>query len=155
MNQTWNPSLFENFHNDEHDACGIVACLEKNKQPTRQNIFDCINALVGMNHRAGFINGEGDGVGIHIDIPTELWKEKLRNAGVNEELVDQEEFAVGHIFVSRKADWEFVKNELIQKLEKAELTLVYENDQVTNSYCPWPDCLAREPSFLAIRLCCK
>src|SRR5881227_2662376 len=133
MNQSWNTSLFENFHNDEHDACGIVACLEKNKQPTRQNIFDCINALVGMNHRAGFINREGDGVGIHIDIPTELWKEKLRNAGVNEELVDQEEFAVGHIFVSRKADWEFVKNELIQKLEKAELTLVYENDQVTNS----------------------
>ena len=40
------PFSFENFHNDEHDACGIVACLEKNKQPTRQNIFDCINALV-------------------------------------------------------------------------------------------------------------
>ena len=147
MNQTWNPSLFENFHNDEHDACGIVACLEKNKQPTRQNIFDCINALVGMNHRAGFINGEGDGVGIHIDIPTELWKEKLRNAGVNEELVDQEEFAVGHIFVSRKADWEFVKNELIQKLEKAELTLVYENDQVTNSSALGPIASQENPVF--------
>ncbi|MCQ6281183.1 glutamate synthase-related protein [Bacillus sp. EB600] len=147
MNQTWNPSLFENFHNDEHDACGIVACLEKSKQPTRQNIFDCINALVGMNHRAGFINGEGDGVGIHIDIPTELWKEKLRNAGVNEELVDQEEFAVGHIFVSRKADWKSVKNELIQKLEKAELTLVYETDQVTNSSALGPIASQENPVF--------
>jgi glutamate synthase (NADPH/NADH) large chain len=147
MNQTWNPSLFENFHKDEHDACGIVACLEKSKIPTRQNIFDCINALVGMNHRAGFINGEGDGVGIHIDIPRDLWKEKLRTAGVSEDLATKEEFAVGHIFISRKANWNAVKNELIQKLEKAELTLVYENDQVTNSDALGPIALQENPVF--------
>ena len=35
-----------------------------------------------MNHRAGFINGEGDGVGIHIDIPRALWKEKLDKSKV-------------------------------------------------------------------------
>jgi glutamate synthase (NADPH/NADH) large chain len=147
MNQTWNPSLFENFHNDEHDACGIVACLEKSKIPTRQNIFDCINALVNMNHRAGFINGEGDGVGVHVDIPRVLWKEKLRNAGVDENLADKEEFAVGHIFVSRKADWTSVKNELILKLEKAELTLVYENDQVTNPSALGPIASQENPIF--------
>jgi glutamate synthase (NADPH/NADH) large chain len=147
MNQTFNPSLFENFHNDEHDACGIVACLEKSKRPTKQNIFDCINALVGMNHRAGFINGEGDGVGVHTDIPRVLWKEKLRNAGVDENLVDKAEFAVGHIFVSRKADWTSVKNDLIQKLEKAELTLVYENDQVTNPSALGPIASQENPVF--------
>lgn len=147
MNQTWNPSLFENFHNDEHDACGIVACLEKSKIPTKQNIFDCINALVSMNHRAGFINGEGDGVGIHIDIPRKLWREKLQNAGADGNLADKEEFAVGHIFVSRKADWTSVKNELIQKLEKAELTLVYENDQVTNLSALGPIASQENPVF--------
>ena len=70
--------LFRNFHRQEHDACGIVSALEKKKIPTRENIFSCIDALSTMNHRAGFINGEGDGVGIHIDIPRLLWKEKLK-----------------------------------------------------------------------------
>ena len=33
-------------------------------------------------------------------------------------LVDKEEFAVGHIFISQKANWKSINNELIQKLEK-------------------------------------
>lgn len=147
MKQTWNPSLFKEFHKDEHDACGIVACLEKSKQATRKNIFDCIDALVGMNHRAGFINGEGDGVGIHTDIPRELWKEKLANAGVNSELANKEEFVVGHVFVSRKVDWTSVKAELIEKLEKAELTLVFETDKVTNQSALGPIAISENPVF--------
>ncbi|MFL6516681.1 MAG: hypothetical protein ACJ8GL_01235, partial [Bacillus sp. (in: firmicutes)] len=90
MTQKWTPSLFKDFHKQEHDACGIVACLEKSKRPTRKNIFDCIDALVTMNHRAGFINGEGDGVGIHTDIPVELWKEKLLQAGQEPSLAEIE-----------------------------------------------------------------
>ena len=35
-----------------------------------------------MNHRAGFINGEGDGIGIHIDVPKVLWSEKLKVADI-------------------------------------------------------------------------
>ena len=60
-----------------------------------------------MNHRAGFINGEGDGVGIHIDIPIDLWKEKLQNAGVDPISCRQKSFAVGHVFISQKARLEF------------------------------------------------
>ena len=76
--------------------------LEKKKIPTRENIFNCIDALVTMNHRAGFINGEGDGVGIHIDIPRLLWKEKLQEIGLNPLMVDDKEhFVVGHIFITR------------------------------------------------------
>ncbi len=147
MKQTWNPSLFKEFHKDEHDACGIVACLEKSNQPTRKNIFDCIEALVGMNHRAGFINGEGDGVGIHTDIPRALWKEKLTNAGVDSALADKEEFVVGHVFVSRKADWAAVKNELIQKLEQAGLNLIFETDKVTNESALGPIAISENPVF--------
>lgn len=147
MKQTWNPSLFKDFHKNEHDACGIVACLEKSKVPTKKNIFDCIDALVGMNHRAGFINGEGDGVGIHIDIPIKLWKEKLRNAGSEAELAEKEEFAVGHIFINRSADWDVVKKELIQKLENFELTLVFETDQVTNPSALGPIASQENPVF--------
>ncbi|MEH7252900.1 glutamate synthase-related protein [Neobacillus niacini] len=147
MTERWNPSLFKDFHKHEHDACGIVACLEKNKQPTRKNIFDCIDALVTMNHRAGFINGEGDGVGIHVDIPTDLWKEKLLHAGVDPSHADKESFAVGHIFISQKADWNSIKHELLQKLKNYKLDIIFETIQVTDSSALGPIAIQENPVF--------
>ncbi|MGG5252159.1 glutamate synthase-related protein [Neobacillus sp. SM06] len=147
MKKAWNPSLFKHFHNDEHDACGIVACLEKTKQPTRKNIFDCIDALVGMNHRAGFINGEGDGVGIHIDIPRALWKEKLSLAGADETFVDKEEFFVGHVFISRKADWSSLKEQLLNKLAADQVTVVFESNKVTHFHALGPIAASENPVF--------
>ncbi|MEH7331615.1 glutamate synthase-related protein [Neobacillus drentensis] len=147
MTQRWTPSLFKDFHKHEHDACGIVACLEKSKRPTRKNIFDCIDALVTMNHRAGFINGEGDGVGIHTDIPVKLWKEKLRQAGLDPLLAEKEEFSVGHVFISQKVNWESTKQELQQKLEKYELELIFETDEVTDSSALGPIAIQENPVF--------
>ncbi|MED1467134.1 glutamate synthase-related protein [Bacillus salipaludis] len=147
MTQKYNPSIFKDFHKHEHDSCGIVACLEKSKIPTRKNIFDCINALVTMNHRAGFINGEGDGVGIHMDIPVALWKEKLQNAGIDPVLAEKEEFAVGHVFISQKANWNSTKNELHQKLAKYELELIFETTEVTDSSALGPIAIQENPVF--------
>jgi len=75
LNKTnrWTPSLFQNYASVEHDACGIVSVMEKRNIPTKENIDLCIQSLVKMNHRAGFINNEGDGIGIHIDLPKTLW----------------------------------------------------------------------------------
>lgn len=84
---TWTPSLFRDYKNAEHDACGIVSVMEKRKIPTKENIDLCIQSLVKMNHRAGFINGEGDGIGIHIDVPKALWNEKLKSSGYNPTIV--------------------------------------------------------------------
>jgi glutamate synthase (NADPH/NADH) large chain len=147
MTERWNPSLFKDFHKHEHDACGIVACLEKNKQPTRKNIFDCIDALVTMNHRAGFINGEGDGVGIHVDIPKALWKEKLQNANVDPSLADTDSFAVGHVFISQKANWDSTKQELLQKLKNYDLEIILETNQVTDSSALGPIAIQENPVF--------
>ncbi|MEH7107628.1 glutamate synthase-related protein [Bacillus sp. JJ1764] len=147
MTQRWTPSQFKDFHKHEHDACGIVACLEKKKTPTRKNIFDCINALVTMNHRAGFINGEGDGVGIHLDIPVELWKEKLTNVNLDPSLVDNDSFAVGHLFISQKVNWESTKLEIAEKLKKHELDLIFETDQVTNPSALGPIAIQENPVF--------
>lgn len=147
MTKNWTPSFFKDFHKQEHDACGIVACLEKSKVPTRKNIFSCINALVTMNHRAGFINGEGDGVGIHMDIPRELWKEKLSQKGLDPHLAEKEEFAVGHIFISQKADWETTKQELLEKLEKFSLNVVFETNDVTDPSALGPIAIQENPVF--------
>jgi glutamate synthase (NADPH/NADH) large chain len=147
MTQRWTPSLFKDFHKHEHDACGIVACLEKEKRPTRKNIFNCIDALITMNHRAGFINGEGDGVGIHTDIPITLWKEKLKSADVDSALVNHESFSVGHVFISQTGDWDSVKHELLKKLDDHGLTLVFETDEVTDSSALGPIAIQENPIF--------
>ncbi len=147
MTKRWTPSQFKDFHKHEHDACGIVACLEKNKQHTRKNIFDCIDALVTMNHRAGFINGEGDGVGIHVDIPKALWKEKLQLADLDPSHVDKESFAVGHVFISKKVNWDSIKLELHQKLKKYNLEVIFETTQVTDSSALGPIAIQENPIF--------
>ncbi|MCM3585699.1 glutamate synthase-related protein [Mesobacillus maritimus] len=147
MKENWSPSLFKNFYRQEHDACGIIACVEKQKVPTRENIFHCIEGLVTMNHRAGFINGEGDGVGIHIDIPRRLWKEKLHSAGIDSSVVDRDQFVVGHIFLSRNCDASKTKQELKEKLSQHGLSLIFDSDKVTNPSALGPIAIQENPVF--------
>ncbi|WP_026089314.1 MULTISPECIES: glutamate synthase-related protein [Bacillus] len=147
MTQRWSPSLFTNFQNQEHDACGIVSCIEKKRVPTRENIFACIDALVKMNHRAGFINGEGDGVGIHIDIPRLLWKNKLQNVGIQENIVDSDGFVVGHFFLSRTADSSKLQTEIKEKFLHQGLTIIFESTQVHNPHALGPIAIQENPIF--------
>ncbi|MCQ6277230.1 glutamate synthase [Bacillus sp. V3B] len=148
MTQNNSLSIFRDFNRQEHDACGIVACLEKRKIPTRENIMNCIDALVTMNHRAGFINGEGDGVGVHIDIPRTLWKEKLQKAGLNPQEAEKDHFVVGHIFITRTKDAEAIKSSLIKKLEDSLFTVLFHSDKVTNSAALGPIAIQENPIFL-------
>jgi glutamate synthase (NADPH) large chain len=146
MNRNWSPAIFKDFHHHEHDACGIVACLEKSKIPTRENIFHCIDALVTMNHRAGFINQEGDGVGIHIDIPRNLWKKKLSNSNI----VQQKNFVVGHLFFKRIDDDSKTLDHVIQILQKNQLEIVYQSFNEINLDALGPIALQENPLFLQI-----
>lgn len=147
MTKQWSPSVFSDFHRQEYDACGIVACMEKKRIPTRENIYNCINALLTMNHRAGFINGEGDGVGIHIDIPRKLWKEKLRSAGADPEQAEKDNFVVGHVFINRYTDAAFIKKELSTKLEALNFNILYQTDEVTDSSALGPIAIQENPVF--------
>ncbi|WP_043930936.1 glutamate synthase-related protein [Bacillus sp. EB01] len=150
MSKIWSPHTFKDFHKHEHDACGIVACMEKKRIPTRENIYACIDALVTMNHRAGFINGEGDGTGIHIDIPRSLWKEKLTASGADPLLADRPDLSIGHIFISRKADAELVKKDIKILLAANSLKLVFETDSVTDSSALGPIAIQENPVFWQI-----
>ena len=60
-------------------------------------------ALQKMLHRAGNVDGEGDGCGVMIDIPRAIWQEEVRDGGHAPKLALDPAFAVAHIFVSRKA----------------------------------------------------
>lgn len=95
---------FQNLLQNEHDSCGIICIIEKNGFPSHDNIQKTIDALVKMEHRSGFINGEGDGCGILTDIPRALWEHKLAEAGQDGRLAYDERFSVAHIFVPRRLD---------------------------------------------------
>ncbi|MBD1379668.1 glutamate synthase-related protein [Metabacillus arenae] len=153
MTEQWSPSLFTDYQkNAEHDACGIVSVIEKKNIPTRDNILACINALVTMNHRAGFINEEGDGVGIHIDLPKKLWKEKLQQAGQDQSLVDRPDFVVGHFFISRHTNKDQIKEHVRKELTKSNLQLIFETDEVTSSEALGPIAVQEEPLFWQVGL---
>ena len=85
----------------ERDACAIICYLNKAGRPSHGNVQRTIEALVKMGHRAGEINGEGDGCGILTDIPRILWGEILASAGLKPELAQQPGFAVGHFLLDR------------------------------------------------------
>ncbi|HEX9079151.1 MAG TPA: glutamate synthase-related protein [Desulfuromonadaceae bacterium] len=87
----------------ERDACAIICYINKSGCPTHGNVRRTIDALIKMGHRAGEINGEGDGCGILTDIPTLLWRELLAAAGQHPELAENEGFAVGHLLVPKTA----------------------------------------------------
>jgi glutamate synthase (NADPH) large chain len=93
---------FRNQLAEEHDSCGIVAIIEKAGKPTRDNILRTIDALIRMEHRSGFIDGEGDGCGILTDIPRDLWAKKLSDAGLSSTVAYENNFFVAHLFVPKK-----------------------------------------------------
>ncbi|MDG5786267.1 glutamate synthase-related protein [Evansella sp. AB-P1] len=136
----------------EHDSCGIVAFIEKENKATKENIDNTIDALVKMNHRAGFINEEGDGVGIHIDVPKALWKKKLEAAGVSANYADEKTFTVGHFFIDREYDASSIQDEVRKKFSDKGLSLIFESVNETNTEALGPIAKKVEPVFWQVAL---
>ena len=63
---------------EDRDACALYAWLAKDARPTHDAIDAALVALDKMLHRAGNVGGEGDGCGLSVDIPRELWAEAQR-----------------------------------------------------------------------------
>ena len=87
----------------ERDACAIIGYFNKNGFPSHSNVQRTIDGLIKMGHRAGEISGDGDGCGIMTDIPRGMWRDILKSAGHDPELVKRKEFAVGHLLVPQAA----------------------------------------------------
>ncbi len=89
--------------NEEHDACALIAYVRKDGTPSHGNVKRAINALEKMGHRSGGVDGEGDGCGVHTDIPRLLWAKDLQDKGRHApHLADDPRFFVGHFFLPRK-----------------------------------------------------
>ncbi|WJH37362.1 glutamate synthase-related protein [Paenibacillus sp. CC-CFT747] len=152
-----NEGRFRNLLETEHDSCGIVCIIEKNGHPSRDNIQKTIDALVKLEHRSGFINGEGDGCGILTDIPRALWEKKLQDAGLDGKLAYDERFSIAHIFVPRKlavsaADMQASIREMFR--EHGVRIVTEQENQVDNSVLG-PNGLNDEPVFWQVAALCE
>lgn len=148
---TWEHQL---IRRREHDACGIVAVVQKDSNPSHDNVEKVIRSLIQMSHRAGFVEGEGDGCGILLDIPRELWAHKLAAQGLSGTLAEKENFVVGHFFLTKekRGQAEYWVEQLRQRIRQASLNIVWEQTGHVRSGVLGPLGAADEPLFLQMAL---
>ncbi|TBL69414.1 glutamate synthase [Paenibacillus thalictri] len=152
-----NEGRFQHLLSTEHDSCGIVCIIEKDGFPSRDNIQKTIDALVKMEHRSGFINGEGDGCGILTDIPRALWESKLTAAGLDGKLAYDGRFSVAHIFVPRKLELTVaeIQQHIRDMFKQQDVTILMEQENQTDSSVLGPNGLNDEPTFWQIAGLCE
>jgi len=84
----------------EHDACGVGFVASTEGKKSRKVVEFGIQALKAVWHR-GAVDADGktgDGAGIHIEIPTDFFKERIENYGRQ---YDGGVICIGMIFLPR------------------------------------------------------
>ena len=84
----------------EHDACGVGLVASTDGKKSRKVVEYGIQALKAVWHR-GAIDADGktgDGAGIHIEIPSDFFIEKIEATGHKH---DESEVCVGMLFLPR------------------------------------------------------
>src|ERR1044072_8617849 len=108
---------------EDKDACAIYASVRRNATRSHEPIERAIPALQKMLHRAGSVDGEGDGCGLLLDIPRKIWAEEVRSGGHDPSLTLDDAFAVAHIFIERSQDREQVRHDAPEPLGPGGLRL--------------------------------
>lgn len=158
MNESMrNEAKFQNLLLTEHDSCGIICIIEKDGKPSKDNIQKTIDALVKMEHRSGFINGEGDGCGILTDIPRALWERELQAQGLDGKLAYNSHFSVAHIFVPRKLEKtaQQMQAEIRELFAKHGVNILLERENQVDNSVLGPNGLADEPTFWQVAALCE
>ncbi|MGQ9735743.1 MAG: glutamate synthase-related protein [Thermaceae bacterium] len=137
------------------DACGIIAIVEKDGNPTHRNVLRTLESLYRMAHRAGAIKGEGDGTGIQTDIPRGLWASFLEENGLDPSLAFNPRFFVGHFFLPKH---QTDQGELVDRFlsflkeegKRFGLRLLLHRFPEVNSFALGPVGRRTEPLFLQV-----
>jgi glutamate synthase (NADPH/NADH) large chain len=132
---------------EDKDACAIYASVRKDSTPSHEPIELAIPALQKMLHRAGNVDGEGDGCGLLLDIPRKIWAEEVRSGGHDPSLATDDHFAVGHVFIERSQDVEKVKHDARELLAANGFRVLAERVGVVNSPALGPTAREEEPVF--------
>ncbi len=140
----------------ERDACAIICYINKEARPTHGNVQRTIEALIKMGHRAGEINGEGDGCGVLTDIPRQLWREVLAGTGHDPNLAEAPGFAVGHLLLPKEAiatDPQLQEN-ILARFAAAGVQLLVERPGIVRSEVLSSRAREGEPLFWQVALLC-
>ncbi|MDX6608777.1 MAG: glutamate synthase large chain [Solirubrobacterales bacterium] len=132
---------------EDKDACAIYASVRKDATPSHAPIELAIPALQKMLHRAGNVDGEGDGCGLLLDLPRKIWAEEVRSGGHDPSLTLDDAFAVAHIFVERSQDLERIQHDARELLGQGGFRILAERIGVVNSPALGPTAREEEPHF--------
>ena len=136
---------------EDRDACALYAAVNKQAEPTHEAIETALGALEKMLHRAGNVDGEGDGCGVLIDIPREIWAEEVRQGGHAPKLALDPHFAVAHVFISRKGgNVGQIQERARQIMSRVGLRVLAERENVVDTTALGPQAREEEPVFWQI-----
>ncbi len=135
---------------EDKDACAIYASVRKDATPSHEPIELAIPALQKMLHRAGNVDGEGDGCGLLLDLPRKIWAEEVRSGGHDPSLTLDDAFAVAHVFIERSQDRERVRHDARELLGRGGFRVLAERIGVVDSPALGPTAREEEPHFWQI-----
>jgi len=133
----------------EHDSCGIFARIEKSGVPSPKTLQSGIQALKALRHRAGYVQGEGDGCGLLLDIPRVLWHDWLRDAGSDGKMATNTQFVVAHLLL-RRADTEALQRQVLEICRQAGFEVLCTRAENTVFSALGPVGQRENPMFLQI-----
>src|SRR3989440_7490954 len=132
---------------EDKDACAIYASVRRDATPSHAPLERAIDSLQKMLHRAGNVDGEGDGCGVLVDIPREIWAEQVRSGGHNPALTLDDAFAVAHVFVERAQDLERVRHDAREILGQGGFRILAERTGAVESKALGSTAREEEPHF--------
>ena len=132
---------------EDKDACAIYASVRKDATPSHAPIELAVPALQKMLHRAGNVDGEGDGCGLLLDLPRRIWAEEVRAGGHDPSLTLDDAFAVAHVFVERSQDLERIQHDARELLGQGGFRILAERIGVVDSPALGPTAREEEPHF--------
>lgn len=138
----------------EHDSCGIFARIERTGLPSHNTVIAGLQSLRALSHRAGYVQGEGDGCGLLLDIPRALWRRWLTEADSQAELADDERFFVLHVIVDRAASGRLI-DAAVHDLQAAGCEILLTRADVADSRALGPLGRRENPVFAQIGGLCK
>ncbi|MFP4517210.1 MAG: glutamate synthase-related protein [Desulfovibrionales bacterium] len=112
------------------DACAIIAFADKRGRSTHANIVRAVESLRMMGHRSGGIDGEGDGCGISLDIPREIWARRLDAQKLSPYLSESRGFFVAHILIPfpYRSQAEEIRKQVLVKFASAGLEVLIQRN---------------------------
>ncbi|OLE35144.1 MAG: hypothetical protein AUG48_11595 [Actinobacteria bacterium 13_1_20CM_3_68_9] len=125
----------------------MYASVRKDATPNRAPVELALANLQKMLHRAGNVDGEGDGCGILVDIPRRIWAEEVRSGGHNPALALDAAFAVAHVFIERSSDVEKARHDAREILGRGGFRILAERLGVVDSQALGATAREEEPHF--------